>query len=243
VDCTGGIRRVPWSLTQRCFRLRRAEEKASRFSAGMNPTLPFTLHQLMSQLDIPRYSNPTLPFKLVYLHRLRMAKQVVTRTYTLPYGTSLRCKTTLIRSGSLPRSSGTSDGGRVVGSGMKSIISRTTTNSPRTSKPTNATMTCIRSQVSESFKNSLKRSTVGTVNDATGTRTRIRPATANTAMTTHVPRSHSKLLASSSIPSTTAFDSQRGRTSRTTGRTSFFVSTKPAPTSISPLSRTSNRCE
>ena len=34
--------------------LRRIEEKASRFSAGMNPTLPFTLHQSMAQRDIPR---------------------------------------------------------------------------------------------------------------------------------------------------------------------------------------------
>ena len=34
--------------------LRRFEEKASRFSAGMNPTLPFTLHQSMAQRDIPR---------------------------------------------------------------------------------------------------------------------------------------------------------------------------------------------
>ena len=34
--------------------LRRIEEKASRFSAGMNPTLPFTLHQSMAPRDIPR---------------------------------------------------------------------------------------------------------------------------------------------------------------------------------------------
>ena len=44
--------------------LRRAEEKASRFSAGMNPTLPFALHQLIAQLDIPRYSNPSLQANL-----------------------------------------------------------------------------------------------------------------------------------------------------------------------------------
>ncbi|TKX50340.1 hypothetical protein EXE49_07040 [Halorubrum sp. ASP121] len=34
--------------------LRRIEEKASRFSAGMNPTLHFTLHRSMVRLDIPR---------------------------------------------------------------------------------------------------------------------------------------------------------------------------------------------
>jgi hypothetical protein len=34
--------------------LRRIEEKASRFSAGMSPTLPFTPHQSMAQRDIPR---------------------------------------------------------------------------------------------------------------------------------------------------------------------------------------------
>ncbi|WP_222104447.1 hypothetical protein [Halorubrum ezzemoulense] len=37
--------------------LRRIEEKASRFSAGMNPTLPFTVHRSMARLDIPRCSN------------------------------------------------------------------------------------------------------------------------------------------------------------------------------------------
>jgi len=42
--------------------LRRIEEKASRFSAGMNPTLPFTLHQSMAQRDIPRYP-PIQAFK------------------------------------------------------------------------------------------------------------------------------------------------------------------------------------
>ncbi|ERG94214.1 MAG: hypothetical protein J07HQW2_00648 [Haloquadratum walsbyi J07HQW2] len=49
-----------------------------------------------------------------------MAKQVVTRTYTASYGTSLECKTTSIRLGSLPRSSETSDGGPEAGSGIKS---------------------------------------------------------------------------------------------------------------------------
>ena len=44
--------------------LRRIKEKASRFSAGMNPTLPFTVHRSVAQLDIPRYSNPSLQVSL-----------------------------------------------------------------------------------------------------------------------------------------------------------------------------------
>ncbi len=45
-------------------------------------------------------------------------------------------------------------------------------------------MTCILSQVSESFKNSLRRSPAGTANDATETREQTRRSTANTATNT-----------------------------------------------------------
>jgi len=92
---------------------------------------------------------------------------------------------------------------------------------------------CIRSQVSESFKNSLKRSTVGTANDAMEIRERTRPVTVNTATTIRVPRSRSKPLASNSTPSTTASDSQ-DRISKRTGRTSSSVHTRRDPTLISP---------
>ena len=47
-------------------------------------------------------------------------------------------------------------------------------------------MTYILSRVSESFKNSLRRSVVGTANDATETRKRTRPVTANTVTNTRV---------------------------------------------------------
>ena len=40
--------------------LRGIEEKASRFSAGMNPPLPFTVHRSMARLDIPRCVNAHL---------------------------------------------------------------------------------------------------------------------------------------------------------------------------------------
>jgi len=45
---------------QSWFDLRRIKEKASRFSAGMNPTLLSTVHRSMARLDIPRCSNPSL---------------------------------------------------------------------------------------------------------------------------------------------------------------------------------------
>jgi len=157
----------------------------------MNPPLPFTVHRSMARLDIPRCVNAHL--QVICLHRLRMAKQVVTRTYTASIRNQSRVQDDLDScSGSQLRNSGTSAGGHAVGSGMKSITSQTTTNSPPTLKTTNATMICIRSQVSESFKNSLRRSTVGTANGATETRERTRPATGNTATTIRVPRSRSK---------------------------------------------------
>ncbi|TKX74479.1 hypothetical protein EXE46_08930 [Halorubrum sp. GN11_10-6_MGM] len=40
------------------------EEKASRFSAGMNPTPPFVVHRSVIRLDIPRSSNPSLQVSL-----------------------------------------------------------------------------------------------------------------------------------------------------------------------------------
>ncbi|CDK40344.1 IS1341-type transposase [Halorubrum sp. AJ67] len=100
----------------------------------------------------------------------------------------------------------------------------------RTSRITNAMMTYILSQVSESFKNSLKRSVGGTANDATEIRERTRPATANTTTNTHEVRSRSKPPASNSIPSTIASDSQKARTSRSIGPTSSSMNSTLDPT-------------
>ena len=47
-----GVR--PGDHGRRVVDVRGIEEKASRFSAGMNPTLPYTVHRSMAQLDIPR---------------------------------------------------------------------------------------------------------------------------------------------------------------------------------------------
>jgi len=69
-------------------------------------------------------------------------------------------------------------------------------------------MTCILSQVSESFKNSLKRSTAGTATDKTEIRKRTRPATAP-ATSTRAQQSPSSERLPNSTLSTTEFDSQR----------------------------------
>lgn len=99
--------------------------------------------------------------------------------------------TASIRSDTPPRNSGTSHDGRRVASGRKPGQSQTTARSNHTSRRTNVTATSTHSQVSESSKNSLKRSTHGTTCD-TNSQRRIRLATANTAMTTREVRSRSK---------------------------------------------------
>ncbi len=111
--------------------LRRIEEKASRFSAGMNPTLPFAVHRSDGTAGYSTLRQYVLSSNFIYIGYVWRNRSLLAPTL-LPYGISHGCRTTLIRSGSQPVSSGTLDGGRVVGSGMKSATSRTITNSPRT---------------------------------------------------------------------------------------------------------------
>jgi len=100
-----------------------------------------------------------------------MAKQVITRTYTASIRNQKQVSDDLDSLGF--SASKLWNVGRWTCDRVWSeigAISPVITNSPRTSRATNATMTCILSQVSESFKNSLKRSTAGTANYVTETR-------------------------------------------------------------------------
>jgi len=138
-----------------------------------------------------------------------MAKQVVTRTYSASIRNQSRVSNDLDALGFA--ASKLWNVGRWTCSRIWDEIGHIPNHNELTTylKTTNATMICIRSQVSESFKNSLRRSTVGTANGATETRERTRPATGNTATTIRVPRSRSKPLASNSTPSTIASDSRK----------------------------------
>src|SRR6056297_692658 len=90
-------------------------------------------------------------------------------------------------------------------------------------------MTYILSQVSESFKNSLRRSTAGTANDTTETHERTHRSTANTTTNTREVQSRSKPPDSNSTPSTTESDSAKAQTSKTIGRTSSSANIRPDP--------------
>ncbi|ERH05008.1 MAG: hypothetical protein J07HR59_00042, partial [Halorubrum sp. J07HR59] len=151
----------------------------------------------------------------------------------LRYGISHRCRTTSIRWGLQPRNSGMSDGRLVAVSGTQSVISRTTTSSPRLSRLTNALMTSTRSQVSAFFKNSLRRSNRGTQNDKTETREQTRRTTASVEMTIHEVQSHSKTEGSNAIQKTAESACHRENISQTTDRISSSASTKLGLTSTS----------
>lgn len=141
-----------------------------------------------------------------------MAKQVVTRTYTASIRNQQQVSDDLDSLGFA--ASKLWNVGRWVCDRVWSEIGHIPSHTELTSylKSHERSMTCILSQVSEFSKNSLRRSTAGTVNDATETRERIRRSTASTATTTHEVRSRSNRKASSSTPSTTASDSVKGRT-------------------------------
>ncbi len=100
----------------------------------------------------------------------------------------------------------------------------------------------MHNQVRKFSKSFLKRSTADTVTAETGLRTRIHPATANAATTTHVRPSRLKRTGSSTTRNTTASASRKAATSKNTGRTSFSASTTPARTSLSKTFNRSERC-
>ncbi len=199
--------------------------------SGMNPT---TLNNPPSKRPAGYSTFESIPSTdfdyICYVWRNRSSHAPT----LLPYGTSNGCLTTSIRLGSQPRNSGTSDGGFATVYGLKSATFPVTTNSPRISRATNGMMTCIRSQVSESCKNSLKRSTAGTANDATETREPTRQRTANTATTTREARSRSSRKASNSTPSTSESDSRKDRTSRSIGLISYSANIRLVLTLTSP---------
>jgi len=132
-----------------------------------------------------------------------MAKQVVTRTYTASIRNQSRVQDDLDSLGFA--ASKLWNVGRWTCSRIWDKIDHIPTHNELTTylKTTNAMMTCILSQVSESFKNSLKRSTAGTATDKTEIRKRTRPATANTATSTRAQQSPSSRKASNSTLSTT----------------------------------------
>jgi len=99
-----------------------------------------------------------------------MAKQVVTRTYTASIRNQSRVQDDLDSLGFA--ASKLWNVGRWTCSRIWDKIDHIPTHNELTTylKTTNAMMTCILSQVSESFKNSLKRSTAGTATDKTDTK-------------------------------------------------------------------------
>jgi len=127
----------------------------------------------MAQRDIPRYPNPSLQVIFVYIGYVWRNRSLL--HLHCPYGTGLGCKTTSIHRVRHTSAKLWNVGRWTCGRIWDEIDHIPNHNELSYSKPTNAMMTCIRSRSQRSFKNSLRRSTAGTANDANGD-TRAKPA-------------------------------------------------------------------